>query len=236
MIDQDKLYLSHGGGVNSTALMLLLMEKGEEFEAVFADHGGDYPETYEYIEMLQSKGYPITVIKARRKGMTLYDYCVEYGILPAIKWRWCTSHWKIKPLEKYMVGPAFDLIGIDAGEGHRARYSERKQVISDYPLIRWGINREGCIEVIKRHGLPIPKKSGCWFCFFQRKSQWRELRDEYPTLWCKALYMEARCVEKQRAKGKSPYTIKTKPLAIYINEAQGDLFDGFRQPCMCELL
>jgi len=38
-------YLSHGVGVNSTALMLLLEDEGVEFESVFVDHGGDYPET-----------------------------------------------------------------------------------------------------------------------------------------------------------------------------------------------
>jgi len=39
-----KNYLSHGMGVNSTALMLLLADEGIEFESVFVYHGGDYPE------------------------------------------------------------------------------------------------------------------------------------------------------------------------------------------------
>ena len=50
--DFGKNYLSFGGGVNSVALMLWLIEHDIEFEAVFADHGGDYPETYEYVDML----------------------------------------------------------------------------------------------------------------------------------------------------------------------------------------
>jgi len=43
-------YLSHGMGVNSTALMLLLEDQGVEFESIFVNHGGDFPETYEYLE------------------------------------------------------------------------------------------------------------------------------------------------------------------------------------------
>ena len=41
-------YLSMGFGVNSVALFLLMERLGMDFEAVFVDHGGDYPETYEY--------------------------------------------------------------------------------------------------------------------------------------------------------------------------------------------
>jgi len=62
-----KKYLSHGMGVNSTALMLLLEDEGIEFESVFIDHGGDYPETYEYVNYQKKRtkcrrnSYEITV-------------------------------------------------------------------------------------------------------------------------------------------------------------------------------
>lgn len=42
---QVKRYLSYGGGVNSTALLLLMHDEGLDFEAVFVDHGTDYPQT-----------------------------------------------------------------------------------------------------------------------------------------------------------------------------------------------
>lgn len=58
-----RTYLSHGMGVNSTALMLLLLDKGQKFESFFIDHGGDYPETYEYLGYLLGQGYDITVLK-----------------------------------------------------------------------------------------------------------------------------------------------------------------------------
>jgi len=53
---QIKKYLSYGGGVNSTAHMILLKKQGIECEAVFADHGGDYPETYEHLEPYYEDG------------------------------------------------------------------------------------------------------------------------------------------------------------------------------------
>lgn len=44
-----KQYLSYGGGVNSTALLLHFIDHGVDFEAVFANHETDLPETYEYV-------------------------------------------------------------------------------------------------------------------------------------------------------------------------------------------
>lgn len=49
-----KKYLSFGGGVNSVAMMLMLLDQKDDFEAIFVDHGTDWPETYEYFEMFQA--------------------------------------------------------------------------------------------------------------------------------------------------------------------------------------
>lgn len=54
----DSFYLSFGGGVNSTALYLHLLELGQEFEAVYVDHGTDYPETAEYVAYFAAR-YPV---------------------------------------------------------------------------------------------------------------------------------------------------------------------------------
>ena len=69
-----KNYLSFGGGVNSVAMYLYLMDQGMEpgdpdkgFEAVFVDHGTDWPETYEYVDMFKEK-YPLTVLKPNQRG------------------------------------------------------------------------------------------------------------------------------------------------------------------------
>ncbi len=39
-------YVAVSGGADSTALALLMHERGEEFEMVFADTGAELPETY----------------------------------------------------------------------------------------------------------------------------------------------------------------------------------------------
>jgi hypothetical protein len=76
-----KKYLSYGGGVNSTAMYLLMLDQGIEFESVFVHHGTDWPETYQYVAgfqwWLKANGHkPITVLIPIHGGNSvLYDYC-----------------------------------------------------------------------------------------------------------------------------------------------------------------
>jgi len=178
-------YLSYGGGVNSTALMILLKERGEKFESVFVDHGGDYPETYEYVEYLQGEGFPVTILKPKtERCSTIEEYCLKYGIKPLRQMRWCTDKFKLRPLREYIKAPAICFIGIDNGEKSRAYKKPLKEGITNkYPLIEHGIDREGCIKIIRKAGLKIPKRSGCWFCPFATKKEIAELKTNYPDLF-----------------------------------------------------
>ncbi len=93
-------YLSFGGGVNSTAMMLMLLEQGIEFEAVYVDHGGDWPETINYILMLQHKGYKITILNPDVPWGNLYKYSWHYHMIPSRRKRWCTDRFKVRILNR----------------------------------------------------------------------------------------------------------------------------------------
>lgn len=238
--DFGKNYLSFGGGVNSVALMLWLIEHDIEFEAVFADHGGDYPETYEYVDMLMDKGYEITVLKPRYniRGIErdIYGECYEYKMCPGSH-RWCTSKYKVIPIKNYVSKPCFLFLGIAAEEAHRAKRNKEYEfgIIRDYPLIDHNINRQGCVEIIKRHGLPVPPKSGCFFCPFQKASEIRELYHRCDDLFDRALELEKRNIEynKQKGKPRSGYLhISNRPLEVVAMTNQIELFDDM-WPCAC---
>lgn len=229
-----KVYVSYGGGVNSTAMMIMLKKQGVEFEAVFVDHGGDYPETYEYVQLLQDKGYPITVIKAKIEGHDLYEYCWDKEVTPSRMLRWCTDKFKIRPLVKYCEKPCIQYLGIDAGEAHRAKPSQNSKIENMFPLVEEGIDRDGCKKIIEEAGLPLPRKSGCYFCPFQRLSDIRRLRDDEPDLWCKTLKLENKSNKARAERGKAPLYIKDAPLEKVVKEGQQDLF-GWRKPCQCGL-
>ena len=254
-MDNLKVYLSHGGGVNSWALYLWLLEQGEnpsvDFEAVFVDHGTDWPETYEYMDMMRDKGYPVTVIKPDYDGFNnLYERAKYRAIFPSRRpgYRWCTAEFKVETLKQYYQPPCVELIGFDVGEKHRAKnLTGKADVEQDFPLIEAGIDRQGCIDIIKRHGLPVPPKSGCYICPFQSRKQWIELKREHPELFCRAVKLEKLCNERRAKAGKSPVYFRDIPLEVLVQPkdnrghlakpGQGMLFDPDydRPPCRCGL-
>lgn len=242
-----KNYLSFGAGVNSVALYLLMEKMGLEFEAIFVNHGADWPETYAYLDYFVATGRPVTVLRPAyfRADMgktynNLFDYSWDYQMVPSMMARWCTRMFKIVPVEKYIEIPCFMHLGIDAGEAKRAKLNSKKGVESRWLLIENDIDREGCEQMILSAGLVIPPKSGCWFCPFQRTQQWKKLRRTHPDLFCKAQKLEQRTMAYRTSKGKYAFSLRGdgKTLREIINDKQTAL-PGMEDlefpPCNCEL-
>ncbi len=81
-------------------------------------------------------------------------------------------------------------LGFDAGEQHRAKFSEDSKYIYKYFLIEWGWYLEDCIAAYKRHGIPEPDKSACYYCPSTKKHQVIQLYNERPDLFWSAVAME----------------------------------------------
>ena len=190
-----KIYLSYGGGINSSALMVL--KENEIEEAVFVDHGGDYPDTYLYVEYMIKQGFPITVIKPEVEGFnSLYDFCMAKHLIPSRLLRWCTDKFKITPITKYVDTPCNMMIGFCLDETKRVKseFRFKREIMASYPLIKEGITRRGCIKLLQDAGLDVPRKSCCFFCPFQKRLEARELYLNYPDLYAKCEAMEANCM------------------------------------------
>ena len=162
--------VSYGGGTNSAAMLAGLNERGERPDLVlFADTGGEKPETYEHIKIVSqwcvSIGFP-EIITVKAPNVTLEQDCLARKALPSVAYgfKTCSQRWKRQPQDKYLnsigMKDAMRLIGIDAGESHRAKDFPNNR----YPLIEWGWDRKECIEAIARANLPQPGKSSCFFC------------------------------------------------------------------------
>ena len=200
--------------MNSTALYILMEREREGVEAVFANHGCDWPETYEYIEWMNSNGHPVTVIESRRNDLPLYEYYWQHHMIPTRIMRHCTDHFKVRPLRAFMgAEPHYEMLGIDAGEAHRADRLQREG--RTFPLVERGVNRQGCLDIIQDAGWPTPCKSGCFLCPFQRVGQWEELKTKHPGLLDKAVALEKRCCDWLKGQDRKPfYLADPYPVAI----------------------
>ncbi len=187
---------SFGGGVNSTAMLIGMVERGERCDLIlFADTGGEKPHTYahvlEFSEWLVAHEMPnITTVKS--PTVTLEQDCLTRHALPSVAYgfKTCSQRFKAAPQEKFLNGLGVKeytkLIGFDADEPQRAKPYPGNR----YPLIEWGWGRDECIEAITRAGVTQPEKSACFFCPSSKKPEIMELRRQYPELAARAVAME----------------------------------------------
>lgn len=184
--------LSLSGGKDSTALAIYMRDKVPEMEYVFCDTQKELPETYEYLDCLQTYlGKPIVRLNAQRG----FDHWLQVygGYLPSSRMRWCTKMLKIKPFEEF-VGDATVLsyIGIRADEDREGYISTKPNIKPLYPFKEAGIIETDVMRILDESGLGLPKyyewrtRSGCYFCFFQRKAEWVGLLEKHPELFEKA--------------------------------------------------
>jgi hypothetical protein len=206
-----KLVVSCGLGVDSTALIVLLKQQ-ERFPdlIIFADTGGEKPETYHYKKIFErwlvDNGFPplVTVRHSRRrKGVTvnsLEEECLAGQRLPGIAYgkKNCSISWKKEPAERYVKKWANGcsvswLLAFNADELRRAIPRPGCQ----YPLIEAGWGRKRCLTEIHKAGLPLPAKSACFFCPSSKKHEIKALARKYPDLANRAIKIE------QSAKGSN---------------------------------
>lgn len=190
--------LSFGGGVNSVALMVLLVTERQPLdEVVFADTGVELPETYEYLPLvtdyLARHGIPFHTITPRRDGRNLYDICWERKVFPSTIWRWSTRDFKVNPIHRYYRGLKTSIrqyLAIAHDEFERMRTSREDYITNIYPLVDRKMTRSDCVDIIEKAGLPLPVKSSCFFCPFSSIGRWKWLHETHPHLYEKAVALE----------------------------------------------
>jgi len=194
------LVVSFGGGVNSSAMLIGMHERGFTPDAIlFSNTGGEKPETYEHIENMRkwcvAEGMPdITTVSNK---ITLEAACLDNETLPskAFGFGTCSSRFKLEPQWKHATAMGWKqpvwLVGIHAGETRRATRSKntRGDAIR-YPLIEWGWQQDDCRQAIERAGLSVPVKSACFFCPAMRKAEVIQLSEQHPDLFERAVELE----------------------------------------------
>lgn len=196
MSKQVRHIMGLSGGKDSTALAVLLHKEIPEMEYFFCDTGKELKETYDYLEKIEIR---LNIKVKRLSAERGFDHWLEVydGFLPSPKSRWCTKQLKIIPLEKFIGDDkAVSYIGIRADE-HRDGYISTKPTIKPvYPFKEKGLVKADIIRLLEESGIGLPdyykwrSRSGCFFCFFQRKYEWVMLYENHPDLFDEAVRYE----------------------------------------------
>ena len=193
------------GGKDSTAMLLMMLEKGMTVdEIIFCDTGKEFPQMYEHIEQVkQYINRPITVLRAKHTfDYYMFEHKKAYGKYvdkagfgwPGATNRWCTGRLKVDVIKKYTKHNYKDIteyVGIAYDEKWRKK--DKK-----YPLIEWGITEKQALKYCYSKGFTWGglyedfNRVSCWLCPLQPLGELRILYNKYPKLWAELMDMDRR--------------------------------------------
>jgi 3'-phosphoadenosine 5'-phosphosulfate sulfotransferase (PAPS reductase)/FAD synthetase len=231
------------GGKDSSALVIHIKNNYpiifNELELFFTDTGAELPEVYEYLDKMENylkkkiirlKADPSVSDKYRivdneDDSNPFEDILRQYnGYLPSPNARWCTRTMKLQPLERW-IGSDYcvSYVGIRADEnreGYNSSKSKNKNIESKFPFQDDDMSISDIYQILESTvGLPEYYKwrtrSGCFFCFYQRRVEWAILSIIYPQ-WFEA----STKYEMEHADGRMFTWIKDKPLEYIKENAQ----------------
>jgi len=196
--------LGLSGGKDSTALALYLRDRVLNIEYFFCDTHKELPETYAYLKKLEIiLGKKIAMLESERG----FDHWLSVfgGFLPSPQARWCTRQLKIIPLEKFVGNDkAISYIAIRADENRVGYISTKSNIKPVFPFMKDGLVKRDIFKIIADSGIGMPEyyswrsRSGCYFCFFQRKIEWVRLSEIHPDLFVKAVRYEQEHEDKRK--------------------------------------
>lgn len=218
---KDYHAVSLSGGKDSTAMLLMMIERGMPIDGVFwADTGMEFPEMYGHIAkvdgyLFRERGIHIHTLrhphgfewlmfeepKQRRSAVErrIRDGVPLYGNgWPGIRVRWCTGQLKTHLIRKEVSRlkgeyNAVSYVGIAYDEQGRCK-GER------YPLVEWGVTEAEALRYCYGKGFDwgglyeVYHRCSCWCCPFQRIGELRKMRRHHPELWGRMLEMDRRAL------------------------------------------
>lgn len=195
--------LGISGGKDSAALAVYMRDRVPDMEYFFCDTGKELPECYEYLTRLEAYlGKPIARLNAD-KG---FDHWLKvYGnYLPSPQMRWCTRQLKIRPFEEWVGDDdVVSYVAIRGDENRSGYVSTKTNITARFPFKEDGLIKDDIFRILEDSGVGVPSyyewrtRSGCYFCFFQRKAEWLGLKERHPDL-----YEKAKAYEKEGPPGE----------------------------------
>lgn len=191
--------LGLSGGKDSAALAIHIKnnyaELHEKIEYFFSDTGAELEEVYDFLQVLESYlEKPITRIGSDKP----FEHWLKVNndFLPSVRQRWCTVKLKLQPFEEFVgKDPVISYIGIRADEHRDGYISSKPNIKAVFPFKEDDLVRKDIYSLLGET-VGIPKyyewrsRSGCYFCFFQRRDEWLGLKRRHPELFEKAKKIE----------------------------------------------
>ncbi len=212
---KEKHVLGISGGKDSAALAVYMRTYHPDIDIdyFFTDTGKELPEVYDFLNKLE--GYLRKRI-IRLDSNRDFDFWLRQHnqFLPSAQDRWCTIKMKLKPFEDWVDAflkegyTVYSYVAIRADEDYREGYQSKNDHLKiKLPFRENGIDKPRVLSLLEDAGLGLPdyyqwrSRSGCTFCFFQRKIEWVGLLERHPEA-----FEEAKQYEKTSSKDGYSFT------------------------------
>ena len=205
----------------------------------------------------------IQVVRNTGRYGSLEKNCVDKAMLPSPAYggRSCSDKYKIRPQHQFakIWPPArrwwrldrrgtrprsvtsreeqgqlvIKFIGYNADERHRSTVESDDFYRNRYPLREWQWARADCEAICRRHALPPPAKSACFFCPSSRKPEVLQLGLLYPKLMDRALHMEDKALASGELGTTRGLGRKWAWRELLAGEEKGRQQHGSETGCLC---
>ena len=218
--------ISLSGGKDSTAMLLMMLERGENIHsAVFFDTGWEFPGMLEHIDRIEEYT-GISIVRLKPDNPFTY-WMFEKPIKklsgpdkgkihrignswPSPYRRWCTRI-KVRAINNFIkkIKNPVSCIGYAADEAHRSNSKHIVDAIKKgqkirFTLIEWDISEPEALQYCYDRGFDWDglyehfNRVSCFCCPLQRIGDLKRLRKYYPDLWQQMLQWDAMAPEHNR--------------------------------------
>ena len=206
----------YGGGTQSVAIAALIIQGKlpKPDLAIIADTGKERSSTWRYMEetvapKLAAVG--VTIHRAyasehsyyhegvyNRKGTLLIPAFTDESGKKGKMSGYCNKWWKQDVVNNWLrrergirKEDVRSWIGFSADEWPRvARMKQGEEYKAGrihFPLFDMNLRRQDSIALVEAMGWPTPPRSACWMCPNQTDAEWRDLKDNHPEEFAKAV-------------------------------------------------
>jgi len=224
----NKHIVSFSGGKDSTALLLMMIEKGMRIDSIInIDTTKEFPGMYKHIEDVKKfiSPYKITTVKIDY-DYWFADYILVRGVRkgrigygwPSFRFRWCTgmkmdafrstaSNGVYLPRDRNqrslrLIKDTIIYIGYSTSEINRTKDNTKRE---KYPLIDWEISGKQALQYCYGKGFDWSglyedfSRVSCTCCPFFRVKELRTMYKKYPELWLQLKEMDKKALNKFRS-------------------------------------
>ena len=213
--------VSFSGGKDSTAMLLMMLEKGMKIDSVICvDTTKEFPGMYVHIEQVQKIIYPLEIeivkidfdywfgehikTKGKRNGESGYGW-------PDFHTRWCTLQKRDAKITYYkqngfnknnvveFVGIAFDEQDRQVMKSKNDGYNKK------YPLIDWQVTEKEALQYCYDKGLTWNglyddfSRVSCFCCPLSSLKELRVVFNKYPEIWSQIKEMDKKSFRRFRS-------------------------------------